>query len=121
MLAPIEPLLASALAVSAGIALTLGHKTEALASTRAYAIHAKLGTIDEGEARVLLVHALALHANDNLPAARGALAVAVGRLGRRAAKIADARLRDAFLGAIPENRATLELAERWGVALPSFS
>jgi len=75
-----------------------------------------LGTIEEGEALVRLVHAEALFAVGREIDARSAIAAARARLDVRAAKIGEERHRASFLANVPENARTLELEKAWVAA-----
>ncbi|HVY48096.1 MAG TPA: serine/threonine-protein kinase PknK, partial [Minicystis sp.] len=117
MVASIAPLRCHALAVLAQIELARGEAIEgARTAGEAYALFNVLGNVDEGESRVRLVRAEAALARGDDAGARAAMAEAVARLLARAGKIGDAARREAFLGAIPENARTVELARAWGVA-----
>ena len=73
----------------------------------------RAGGIDEGEARIRLIYAEALHATGDLDEARAAITTARDRLHARAAKIGDEAWRQSFLECVPENARTLELARAW--------
>ena len=75
----------------------------------------RAGGIDEGEARIRLIYAEALHATGELEEARVAIATARDRLLARAAKIGDEAWRRSFLECVPENSRTLELARAWSM------
>ncbi len=116
MAARTEPLRCNALGVLARIELARGQAERAVATAgEAHALLTKLGSIDEGESLVRLVHAEALHAAGAGERARAALAVALERLHARAARIQDAARRQGFLEAIPDNARTVELARAWGI------
>ena len=116
VLAKNAPIRCNALAVVAQILLCRGKIGPASgAATEAYELLRSLGSIDEGESRVRLVHAQALEAYGETDNARDVMREALEALRSRAAKIQDAAHREAFLGAIPENARTLALATEWGV------
>jgi serine/threonine protein kinase/predicted ATPase len=106
------PARAYALAALARVELARGQVTEALDAARE-AMLAALGGIEEGESAVLLVHAEALAAAGNQGAAIAAIAAARARLESRARRITDPARRESFLGRVPENARTLELARAW--------
>ncbi|NUP06045.1 MAG: protein kinase [Polyangiaceae bacterium] len=111
------PIRCHALAVIAQILLLRGKIGPAFAAaSEAHALFESLGGIDEGESRVRLVHAETVHACCDTADALAAMDVAVRALMARAAKIQSPEQRSAFLGAIPENARTLELARAWGVS-----
>ncbi len=117
ILVQVEPVRCNALAVLAQIELARGDVDAGAATAdAAHALFERLGGIDEGESRVRLVHAEALSVAGDVVGARSAMVKAHQRLVARAAKIADGARRDAFLGRIPENARTLELARAWGLA-----
>jgi serine/threonine protein kinase/tetratricopeptide (TPR) repeat protein len=106
---PLRPL---AGAVLARALLARGALPEARAlAAEAFAELTALGTIEEGESLVRLVHAESLLAAD----APGELERAVGsardRLLARAARIRDAGWRERFLADVPDNARTLALAD----------
>ena len=112
----IPSLHAVAAAVLALCLLQQGRAAEALASASAgYAELCELGSIEEGEALVRLVHAEALAAAGHAAAAATALGEARARLLARAAQINDPVWRDRFLGKVPENARTLALAAEMGL------
>jgi tetratricopeptide (TPR) repeat protein len=116
MLANNPPLRCNALAVMAQIALEQGDAARAYHdASQAHALFLQLGSIDEGESRVRLVYAEALHASGHVEHARSAIADARASLSSRAAKIQDETRRAAFLDAIPEHARTLALARAWGL------
>jgi tetratricopeptide (TPR) repeat protein len=116
MLAQNPPLRCNALAVLAQIQLARGDEAPAIeAAAQAYELLGALGSIDEGETRVRLVHAEALRAAGLADASCAALREALDRLLARAGKIPEGPRRDAFLRAIPENARTIELARAWRV------
>lgn len=107
------PLRASACAVLARALLDLGCAAEALSAAReANALLESLGTIEEGESLVRLVHAEALAANGEDAAFARAIAAARGRLLERAAKIREPTWRERFLTCVPDNARTLSLAAK---------
>jgi tetratricopeptide (TPR) repeat protein len=108
---PLRPLALAALGLAL---LRTGRPAEALETLReAMAILDSLGSLEEGEALVRLVHAEALDAAGNRDEARHAIATAEGRLLARAAKITSARWRESFLENVPEHSRTLSLAAAW--------
>jgi predicted ATPase len=104
--------LASALLARGLVAPALEHAEEAMA------LLDQLGTIEEGESLVRLVHAQALHEAGRTSAAQTAIAAARERLLFRATKISDRCRRDSFL-ALPENARTIELARAWETGRPA--
>jgi tetratricopeptide (TPR) repeat protein len=103
----------TALGVLASVELARGRSAEALEHARqAVDRLAALGQIEEGESRVRLIHAEALHAAGLLEDARAAILDARSRLLARAAKIAEPGWRESFL-ALPDHARTLELARAW--------
>jgi hypothetical protein len=106
------PARAYALAALARVELTRGRPMEALAAAREGML-AALGGIEEGESTVLLVHAEALAAAGDQRAAAAAIAAARARLMARARRISDPARREGFLGGVPDNVRTLELARAW--------
>jgi eukaryotic-like serine/threonine-protein kinase len=87
---------------------------EALHSAReAKLIVGALGGIDEGEALVHYAFARALHAADDISAARTAILAAKRRLVDRASRIAPASAQAMFLLRIPFHAQTIETARAW--------
>jgi serine/threonine protein kinase len=105
---------AYALANLADLLLTQGRSREALtmAGEAAGILH-RLEGVEEGEALIRLVHALAMEANGDARGAETAILEARKRLLERADRITDARLRRSFLDHIPENARTLAMARRY--------
>ena len=117
LVASLRSLRAAALAVLAAVRLASGRAKGALAAAEeAMQGLEQLGGLEEGDALSRLVHAEALHATGDIPAARAALAAACERLLVRANQIGDPIRRASFLENVPENARTLVLAEAWGVA-----
>ncbi|MFT3768944.1 MAG: protein kinase [Minicystis sp.] len=97
----------------ADVLLARGRAGEALARARVALTQLQsLGTIDEGEALVRVVHVEALVANGHEDAATAALAAARARLLASAARFTDEDQRRRFLHDIPENARTLALVAR---------
>jgi tetratricopeptide (TPR) repeat protein len=95
--------------------LARGRIDEAVdAATEAYELLERLGGVEEGESQVRLVYALCLDAAGD-PGAVIAAQRAHDRLLSRAAKITDPAWRESFLNNLPDNAATLAVAERLGV------
>ena len=110
----VPPLRAYALGVLGDVLSRSGRVAEALTvSVEAMRVLESLGGLDAGEALVRCVHAEALHAGGDRPAAVRAIGVARERLLARAAKIGDATMRRAFLENVPDNARTLRLADEW--------
>jgi tetratricopeptide (TPR) repeat protein len=104
---------AYALGVLAAVLLARGRGDDALiAAEQAMARVAEVGTLDEGDGFVQLVHAEALRAAGRARDADEAIAVARMRLEGRAAKIGQPEWRRRFLEVVPEHARTLELARR---------
>jgi tetratricopeptide (TPR) repeat protein len=76
----------------------------------------RLGTVDEGEAEVLLIQAEALAACAQAEEARTAIRRARARLLDRAERIVDPEHRRAFLSEIPAHARTIELSQQWAAA-----
>jgi tetratricopeptide (TPR) repeat protein len=105
---------ALARAVLADVRLAEGRAAAALAEAeQAMSILTSLDGIEEGESRIRVVYADALHAAGEAERARAAIAEARERLLARAAKVADTALRRSFLERVPENARTLARAEAW--------
>jgi tetratricopeptide (TPR) repeat protein len=99
---------AFALAIVAEARLALGRSADALAAAlEARGLLESLGGIEEGEARVRLVHAESLRATGDEAGAVAVLEAARRRLEERAAKIGDPELRASFLENVPEHARTL--------------
>jgi tetratricopeptide (TPR) repeat protein len=114
LLAAIPSLRALALAAESRAWLSLGRSSEAVTSAKeAMRLLEELGALEEGESLLRLVYAEALHAAGETELAKRSLARARDRLRMRAKRIADARFRESFLTAVPENARTLRLAEEW--------
>jgi hypothetical protein len=95
--------------------LALGRVEEALPHAReAMALLEQLGSLLQGATLPPLILAQALDATGHAREARAAMAAAVTRLQRRAARFTNPEWRSRFL-ALLENRRTLELARAWGV------
>jgi tetratricopeptide (TPR) repeat protein len=110
----LPPVRAEGLGILAAILLAQGRAAEARAAAEeAMRLLEELGGIDGGEPMIRLAHAQALHATGEVASAVSAIAHADARLRERAAKIRDPGLRASFLGAIPENARTVELAAAW--------
>jgi hypothetical protein len=77
----------------------------------AAAVLASLGSIEEGDAMVRLVHAEALAALGMNERYAAAVSEARDHLLVRAARISDPRWRERFLTSVPDNARTLELAQ----------
>jgi ATP/maltotriose-dependent transcriptional regulator MalT len=103
-----------ALAQLAHVQLERGRTRDALqAATESMRVMEQLGSIDDGEALVRLVHAEALQANGEDDAAVRAIRAARDRLLARAETIRDPTWRESFFHNVPENARTLELARLW--------
>ncbi len=114
VLAAIPPSRAMALGALAHALLASGRAEDALAAAReGMELLASLGGMEEGESLLRLTHAEALAATGALGAAWDAIAAARDRLLERAESISDVAWRESFLGAIPENARTLQLAREW--------
>ncbi len=108
------PVQAHALATLADIWLLLGRARDALQpAEEAVRLLEDLGGIEDGEALVRLVHAVALGQMGHHVAARAAIAKARDRLLFRADRIASPIWRTSFLTRVPENARTLTLARQW--------
>lgn len=95
--------------------LARGRIGEAVAAaTEAHELLERLGGVEEGESQVRLVYAECLDAAGD-PGAIIAAQSAHERLRSRAAKITDPAWRASFLNNLPDNAATLALADRLGV------
>ncbi len=114
LLSVAPPLRAAAYATLARVELARGRTAAALeAAGEAHALATSPGGIEEGESLVRLAWAEALDAAGRREEAAAAVASAADRLLARAARIADADRRARFLGVVPENARTLELAAQW--------
>ncbi|UQA59455.1 serine/threonine-protein kinase [Polyangium aurulentum] len=114
-LTTVPPLRAYALTTWAGALLARGDWAAGLGvAGAAMAALAGLGGMEEGEARLRLVYAEALHASGNATSARSAIKSARTRLLARAEKMTDEALRTSFLERVPENARTMELFRAWG-------
>jgi eukaryotic-like serine/threonine-protein kinase len=112
VLVAMPPLHAFAVAVLARALLAQGRLDEALeAAVMAAAVLASLGSIEEGDAMVRLVHAEALAALGMNERYAAAVSEARDHLLVRAARISDPRWRERFLTSVPDNARTLELAQ----------
>jgi len=108
------PLRAQALSCLAASRLAQGRVSEAeQASSDSFAILEKLGSVDDGDARIRLVRVEVLAAAGRKEEAQEALAAARDRLLANARRIEDAALRQSYLERIPDNARTLELASQW--------
>jgi tetratricopeptide (TPR) repeat protein len=115
LLAATPGLRAWAMASYARALLALGRVEEALPHAReAMALLEQLGSLLQGATLPPLILAQALDATGHAREARAAMAAAVTRLQRRAARFTNPEWRSRFL-ALLENRRTLELARAWGV------
>jgi hypothetical protein len=104
----------TSLGVLADVLFARGRHQEALArAEEGMKILAELGTIDQGEARLRLVHARALHAAGRQGEAREAIERARERIQSMAAKIKERAWTRSFLENVPENALTLRLAAEW--------
>jgi tetratricopeptide (TPR) repeat protein len=102
---------AHALATLASILLQRGEASLALPkATDAMGILESLDGVEEGEALIRLVYIQALQATGDAAEADRRIAEAVERLRVRADKIGDPRYRRSFLQTVPENAATMALA-----------
>jgi hypothetical protein len=100
-------------ALLARVHLRQGRTAAALEVARGAAADLEtLGQVEEGESFVRLVIAEALHASGEEGEANMAIGRARDRLLEQAAKL-DGELRASFLGNVPENARTLELARAW--------
>jgi tetratricopeptide (TPR) repeat protein len=104
-----------AMATLALLRLLQGRTAEALAAAReGLALYEATGTCGFFRGAFLrLVHAQCLETAGDHEAAAAAIAGARARIFEIAARIGDAEYRRSFLEGVPENRLTLELAERW--------
>jgi len=71
------------------------------------------GQLEEGESLARLVYAEALDATGDRQGAIAAITLARDKLLARAQRLADEELERSFLGNVPENERTLELARLW--------
>jgi tetratricopeptide (TPR) repeat protein len=102
-----------AMAALARAYLVQGRKADALAVARQAAAQLEeMGTIDEGEAEVRLVHAEALAASDLTQESHDVIRRARTRLHERAERLRDPEHRKLFLTAIPAHARTIALAEQ---------
>jgi tetratricopeptide (TPR) repeat protein len=114
VIADVPPLRCHTLGLLADALLAQGRVDHALAtSTEALELLTSLGTIDEGEHHVRLVHAEALRAAGRDDEARTVLEGAKQRLLERAEAIAHDEWRTSFLERVPENARILALAREW--------
>jgi tetratricopeptide (TPR) repeat protein len=110
-LAGANALLGDALAMLSEVEQARGKVGEAReTATRAMAALDAAGKTAVGEAAIRLAHAQALLAAGDREGARAALALAKERIAARAATIADAMLRRAFVEDVAEHAATAKLA-----------
>jgi eukaryotic-like serine/threonine-protein kinase len=112
----LPPSHAEALGTLARVLLARGGRDgEALAVARqGMQILETLGSLDEGEPLLRLVHARALHATGEVEEARTAIGASCRILFARAARITDPAWRASYLERVAENEETLELAKAWG-------
>ena len=107
------PLRAGAFAALAEALLVDGRLDEALAaSSEAWTMLASLGSVEDFETLIGLVHAEVLFAAGDLAAARATVADLRRRILARAARLGE-RARARFLAAVPDNARCLALAEAW--------
>ena len=107
---------AGGLASLAQIRLSAGRIDDAQEpAAEAHALLERLGTIEEFEGLVRLVHAETLEALGQTDAARQALARATDRLHERASRIGNETWRQGFLLRVPHHAATMVLARRHGL------
>ena len=100
--------------VLAAARLAQGRPEEALEAAReAMTALAKTGVHGYRHVEIYLVHAEALRATHDLPAARAAIEAARAHVLERAERIQDPALRRAYLEDLPENRRVLALAAEW--------
>ncbi|MSP23794.1 MAG: hypothetical protein EXR75_01245 [Myxococcales bacterium] len=105
---------AAAHAILAGTLLMQNRFAEALEpATIAARTLESLGTVEEGEMLIRLVHTTALATNGREDEAREAIMLASRRLRSRTRRIADAGWRKSFLRNVLENSRTLALARYW--------
>jgi tetratricopeptide (TPR) repeat protein len=108
------PVRAQALAGIAAIELAMGRAGDALQhAQQAKSILDSPAGVEEGHVLIRLVHAEALRATGDLPAAHAAIDEAKERLLESAQRISDPTLAHSFLDNVPENARTLELARKW--------
>jgi tetratricopeptide (TPR) repeat protein len=111
------PVQAHALATLADIWLLMGRARDAFQpAEEALRLLEDLGGVEDGEALVRLVHAVALGQLGHHTQARAAIAKARDRLLTRADQIASPVWRTSFLTRVPENARTLTLARQWKAA-----
>ena len=109
------PVRLHALGTLAHVLVRGGRAPEALAVAReAMDLLAKIGDVEEGETLTRLAFARALEVSGDVAGARREILVAREKVLAAASKISEASRREAFLGAIPEHRDTLEMATRLG-------
>jgi eukaryotic-like serine/threonine-protein kinase len=105
---------AHALAFFASLQIGRGHFDVALKSaTEAFTTIERLGGIEEGEALIRLVYALALRAAGQEAEGRKRIAEARTRLYDMARRLGDTRWQNAFLTAAPDNARILSVASQW--------
>ncbi|MFO0760165.1 MAG: serine/threonine-protein kinase [Byssovorax sp.] len=108
------PIKAYAQAILADVLLGQGRALEALiAAEGAMEILRELSGVEEGEALIRLVHAVALEATGDVHGAEEAIGEARKRLLERADRITDARLRRSFLDHVPENARTVAFSSKF--------
>jgi eukaryotic-like serine/threonine-protein kinase len=96
--------------------LAAGRAAEALPrALEAARLLAEIGSVEEGESVIHLVHVEALLASGDVARGRTALAAAIARLDQRASRITEASWRASFLERVPENARLRELARQHGV------
>ncbi len=111
------PLRAGALAVLGDVLLDLGRAGEALAAaSEAAALLESLGTVEDFEALIGIVHVEALARAGRAADAKAALVKAWSRIVSRASKLGD-RARDPFLKDVPDNARCAALARAYGVVV----
>ena len=114
-LSPLAPAFGPyARAVLAQVLLRSGQPEEARGEARrAMERLDALGTVEEGQSLVRLVHARALEATGDAEGAVAALRAAHTRLNERAARISKPEYRVSFLQNVAENAQTIELFRGW--------
>ncbi len=111
------PLRAGALAVLGDVLLDMDRAGEALtAASEAAALLESLGTVEDFEALIGIVHVEALARAGRAADAKAALVKAWSRIVSRASKLGD-RARDPFLKDVPDNARCAALARAYGVVV----